>query len=291
MQENKHIKALSREREQEIGELAEFIAEEYSTVDYISPEKIAEANQITFSYGDYGDAFDGMIEHKCSKFHIYCNLNRVNRIDSPRARFTFCHELGHYYIDEHRQSLESGRTPAHPSRCEYESGNIVEREADYFASNLLMPAKRFLQFAKKVKIGFEGIHKIANNFGVSITSASIKYCSSNIASCAIIKWNVDGYAWKWLSAKTYKAQYRKTIELQNNLPIDSPTARALRGENSSEKGFFEAGTTASSWFPYIRQDSHKDIIFIEQAISSGRFGVLTFLYPESGDYDFEDDIK
>lgn len=290
MQENKHKEILSKQRDQEIRELAEFIAEEYSATDYISPETIAEANQITFSYGSYSDAFDGMLEHKYLKFHIYCNLDRVNNCDSPRARFTFCHELGHYYIDEHRQSLESGRVPAHPSRCEYESGNIVEREADYFASNLLMPTKRFLRFARKVKIGFEGIYKITDNFGVSITSAAIRYCSSNIAPCTIIKWNVDGYAWKWLSTKTYKAQYRKTIELQSNLPIDSPTARALRGENPPEKGFFEAGTTASCWFPYIKPGSHKNIIFIEQAISLGRFGVLTFLYPESGNYDFEDDI-
>ena len=40
--------------------------------------------------------------------------------------------------------------------------------------------------------------------------------------------------------------------------------------------------TASAWFPRVKSGEYRDVIFIEQAIPLGKFGVLTFLYPESG---------
>ncbi len=50
-------------------------------------------------------------------------------------------------------------------------------------------------------------------------------------------------------------------------------------------GFFEAGSTASFWFPFMKPGDPMDVVLIEQAISLGRFGVLTLLFPESGSYD------
>ena len=61
----------------------------------------------------------GMLEHRGGRpacwsggWHIYCNLDCVGQKDSPRARFTLAHELGHYYIDEHRNALVAGRGAA-----------------------------------------------------------------------------------------------------------------------------------------------------------------------------------
>ncbi len=96
--------------------------------------RIAAAKAITVSFGRYGDAFDGMLEHRAGRFHIYANLQRLLREDSPRARFTLGHELGHYYIDEHRNALTAGAVPAHRSGSEYESRLLPEQEADCFAA-------------------------------------------------------------------------------------------------------------------------------------------------------------
>src|SRR5207247_1657430 len=108
------------------------------------------------SFGRYGDAFDGLLEHRSGRFHVYANLDRVEREDSPRARFTLAHELGHYFIDEHRNALAAGLALSHPSFCDFESDLPVEKEADHFASNLLMPAKGFRKLAARAPLGLEG---------------------------------------------------------------------------------------------------------------------------------------
>ncbi len=236
------------------------------------------------SFGAYGDAFDGMLEHMNGRFHIYCNLDRVGQADSPRGRFTLAHELGHYYIDEHRNALAAGRTPAHRSRCDCESQNLAEQEADHFAANLLMPKSRFIDTAKSTAPHLAGIIALAGTFETSLTATAIRYAAADISPCAVVKWDWRRYAWKWLSSSTFAARYRRTIEAPRQLAEGSPTARALAHEDPPQRGYFEAGTTASAWFPSVKPGEFRDVIFIEQAIPLGRFGVLTFLHPQRGRY-------
>lgn len=276
--------AIPKGRKEEIAGLAEAVADEYFPKGQVGPEAILDAREITLSYGHYDDAFDGMLEHKNGRFHVYCNLDRAERASSPRARFTLAHELGHYFIDEHRNALRSGRTPEHGSFCEYESRNPAEKEADHFASNLLMPEGRFKVAARRYQAGLAGILPLAAQFATSVTSTAIRYATLNIKPCAIIKWSAESYQWKWLSDEARMAKYWKTIESVAAVPPDSSTGRALRGEDIPSPGFFQAGTTAAAWFPSLTHDSYRNVILIEQAVSLGRFGVLTFIYPESGNF-------
>jgi hypothetical protein len=223
-----------------------------------------------------------MLEHRAGRFHIYCNLARVGREGSGRARFTLGHELGHFFIDEHRNALASGRVLAHPSKCEYESGLEVEMEADTFASNLLMPQARFLNRAKAGKVGLPTILDLATYFDASVTSVAVRYVKADIVPCALVKWARDGFQWKWLSTETWRANFRKTVESIEKLPEDCPTRRALRGEAMPPEGFFGAGTTAAAWFPFLASHDYRNSIYMEQAIPLGRFGVLTFIYPLDG---------
>jgi Zn-dependent peptidase ImmA (M78 family) len=278
----KRFAPISSARRIDIAELAEEVANEYGSSGRIDFHSILRDKKITWSYGDYDDAFDGMLEHEDGMFHIYCNLNRVGTETSPRARFTIGHELGHFYIDEHRNELAAGRTLRHGSRCEYESKNPVEQEADHFASNLLMPTKRFIQTANGYSVGLQAILGLARSFSASVTSSAIRYATLGIKPCVVVKWGNDGYQWRWLSDEARLGRYLKTIDSIDQIPHDSPTGRALAGEQPPDVGFFEAGTTALFWFPYISAGSYKDIILIEQAMPLGRFGVLTFIYPLDG---------
>lgn len=270
---------LTPARKEEVAELAEAVAKEHCPAGLILPENIALTKGITISFGDYGDAFDGMFEHKAGRFHIFCNLYRAGDADSPRARFTLAHELGHYYIDEHRNALAAGRVPMHRSQCEYESQNLAEQEADLFAANLLLPRSRFVNKAKSVPPGLAGILALAEAFGTSLTATAIRYAALDISPCAVVKWDWNRYAWKWLSSSTFTARYRRTIEAPEKLLPDCPTARALSREAPPECGYFQAGTTAATWFPRVQAGEFRDILFIEQALPLGRWGVLTFLSP------------
>ena len=108
-------------RKTEFSELAEFIADEYCSGDLVTPLDIIKAKKITYSEGNYRKSFDGMIEHAFGKFHIYLNLDRVGHAYTPRARFTLAHELGHFFIDEHRNALSKGNVPSHPSFNNFQS--------------------------------------------------------------------------------------------------------------------------------------------------------------------------
>ena len=274
-------RVLSEERKSLLAALAAEVAAEHSPALPVQPEVIARANHLTMSFGRYGDAFDGMLECRRGRFHIFCNLERVEWRESPRARFTLGHELGHFYIDEHRNALAAGRSQPHPSQCEYKSRNLVEQEADFFAGRLLMPEAPFRREAERAGRGLAGIILLTEKFQTSVTSTAIRYAELDLVPCTVIKWNPDGFGWKWLSTATFRARYRKTIERVSDLPQDSATARALRGGSLPATGFFENGSTASAWFPWVADDSFRNVLFIEQAGSLGRFGALTFLFPEA----------
>lgn len=268
----------------DIAELAEAVAAAHCAGNKTEPEAIIAAKGITLSFGSYSDAFDGMLEHKGGRFHIYANLDRLKTRESGRARFTLAHELGHYFIDDHRRALQSGRAPSHPSFSDYQSRNPVENEADHFASNLLMPTERFTKAGKRLLPGLDAVLSLKDTFGTSITSTAIRYTQLDLAPCALVKWNTDGFAWKWFSPSTYNAGIRATVRTKESVPRDSATGRALAGDTPPEKGFFQCGTSASSWFPGIRLGTQRDLVFIEQAIPLGEFGVLTLLYPEQRRY-------
>lgn len=263
----------------EIGDLAEEIAQEYYPSNKVDPLEIASKKRISSSFGHYGNAFDGMLEWKKHRFHIYCNLDRVSKSTSTRAMFTIAHELGHFFIDEHRVALISGNSPPHPLACEYQSTILSEREADHFAANLLMPKERFIYEGKGAPLGIAGMVQLASNFNTSLISTAIRYVSLDIRPCVIIKWNWKSYAWKYLSPSFYRARFRKTIENPNAILEGSATYRVLKGEKCAEHQFLKSASVASAWFQGVYPGKWRDIILTEEAISLGKYGVLTFLRP------------
>ena len=126
--------------------------------------EIAKDEGIRVIYDDYEtDTFDGMTwyEPKQDKFFIHVNTKRGNSINNSKGRFTLAHELGHYFIDHHRLALESGKMQPHIHRYVQFGNNedwIIEREADDFAANLLMPTFLFKEdFEGKVLRNSRGI--------------------------------------------------------------------------------------------------------------------------------------
>ena len=274
-------KPLPAERANEIRDLAECVSEEYFPTDRVDPAVILNAKDVTLVVGNYDDTFDGLLEWDGSRFCVYCNLDRVDSRSSPRATFTLGHELGHYFIDEHRRALLAGHDP-HGCEVEFLSGNAVEQEADLFASHLLMPTRRFAASAKRLQVGVGAFQSLASDYGTSITSVAIRYTSLGISPCVVIKWSDDGYEWKWLSPQAHRAKYWKTVEAVDALPTDSPTAKALRA-SPSVREVYSGGSIASTWFKGA--SARRDIILREEAVRLGRFGALTLLFPDSGSFD------
>jgi hypothetical protein len=280
---NSTFRPYSDERTEEIASLAETVREDYSITGPFEPKSILRELGITICYGHYDAAFDGMLELRRDRFHIYCNLDRLEGAGTPRSRFTIGHELGHYFIDEHRNALLRGLVPPHASKCEFESDLLVEREADNFASHLLMPRLEFSALASRQKPGLPGILGIAEHFKSSITSAAIRYVQLETVPCVVVKWSDGRFQWRWASTEFFQSRLLGVERNIQRLPDDCPTRKALANEKPPSKAFFEAGSTIAAWFPTIRETDYRNSILIEQAIQLGRFGVLTFLFPESLD--------
>ena len=142
-----------------------------------------------------------------------------------------------------------------------------------------MPSLQFDQMARRHKAGLAGILGIAKYFGTSVTASSIRYAQAEIVPCVVIKWSSTGFQWRWISTEPFRARLRSVEKNLNALPEDCPTRMALSGAQPPPSGYFETGTTASCWFPYLSDTDSRNVILMEQSMQLGRFGALTFLFP------------
>ncbi len=262
---------LSRKKEIELSELAESIADYYCPGGTVYPAQIAERTGISYCYGDYAEAFDGLIEQEDSAFHIFINTKR-NAADHPRSRFTFAHELGHYYIDEHRRVLLSGRAPSHPSFTDFSSRNPVELEADHFAASLLLPESRIKQDCLKRPFNFKLIEDLSAKYQTSITATVLKLMTIDkhpiMLVCSVngkVKWfkYSHDFPFKWLKK-----------------PSGLVPRYTLAGAffSSKEKFNDELPITANDWFENVR-DRDVDRPFFEKCIYSDRHNfVLSIIW-------------
>lgn len=92
----------------------------------------------------------------------------VNKWEHPlRQRFTIAHELAHFIL--HQNILQAG---SHYDSILYrdENTSAIEREANSFASNLLMPADKFEQY---IRDGENTIERLADKFQLS--TSAVRY--------------------------------------------------------------------------------------------------------------------
>jgi len=261
----------------DIESLAESIAESYFPHERVDPICLLDSKKITHSFGRYGDFFDGLLEYRNQRFHIYTNADRIKSIDDQRCRFTLAHELGHYFIDDHRRSLESG-VGYHPSVVDFQSDNKAEREADSFAAFLLMPSERFASEARKSAISADSICSLARMFGTSLTSTTIRFTKLSDKPVIVMKWTVDGRSWSWGSESFRELARTKSISKVSELPEGCLTQEILNlGQSNNTQS---RATTLSSWFPRISQASRSNILMIEEVMPLGKYGLLTLLYSD-----------
>ncbi len=163
-----------------IRTLAEEIAAQYEVP--IPLERVAEDELLEVICDDYGSgSFDGLtwFEPETEDFYIHLNTNsdKRNYLSKPKGRFTMAHELGHYFIPAHRLGLMSGEMKPHGSVnfLRDMSAWQIEREADAFASSLLMPSGRVKEFIKCRNFDFGVIEDIAEKFQVSKSAAALRF--------------------------------------------------------------------------------------------------------------------
>lgn len=167
---------LNKAKAREITELASYYADAYCPApQMVLPQLIAEKLGISYSLNVYGNHMDGMIENINGAFHIFLNARGSDNLYSSRLRFTFAHELGHYILDDHRNTLLLPTTPVHGSVTTLDASVETEREADLFAASLLLPEDRLKRDLFKRKFNFTLVDEISRKYNVSLTATLLRF--------------------------------------------------------------------------------------------------------------------
>jgi Zn-dependent peptidase ImmA (M78 family) len=240
--------------------VAETIALEYQ--EKITPlDKIVDDEGLSVFYDSYGkDTFDGMTFYENGEFSIHINTDLGNKHNSARGRFTLAHELGHYYIDAHRIGLKKGLLKPHPSRTNQKQFNQIEREADYFASCLLMPEERFSKDFFKKEFSIELIDFLKAEYNVSRTACAFRFAGIGNHSIMMVYGENGNVIWKHCSEDfPYKyLLYQKKV-----------APKTVMGEyfaEINENLFKKEEIWAVDLFDYVKDvDSHRK--FFEHCIT------------------------
>lgn len=268
---------LQLSRRQQLAELAEAVVEFHSPqAGLVRLDKILKENGIKLHTSDYAENFDAVLIPGNKKFHIHLNLRRVNgKTNAPRARFSIAHELGHYFIDEHRHRLLVS-TPE-PSVCGLFDSNESneEHEADHFAANLIMPPSRFKAAASALQTPLETILTLSNEFDTSLTATALQFLNHVSDRSMVIRWKPDGeMAWA-IPGKSYYAEGYRTVLFKNRekLPPDSASGRVVRGKTDNDSGVLDMATV----FQNVALAGTRNLLLTEEAIALGEYGFMTIL--------------
>ena len=135
-----------------------------------------------------------------------------------RQRFTVAHELGHFVL--HRSRQPSFNCDKESVYSGIDSLKQIEREADDFASNLLMPGKLLRDRITGKHVDFRLLGQLAKAFGVSLEAMCIRVVKFTEQRAVLVHWDYGfmKYQWRSQSAVRTGVKLRSTNDPQEPLP-------------------------------------------------------------------------
>lgn len=273
---------LQMSRRLELAELAQAVVDCHSLErGPVRLDQVLRDNGIKLHSDFYPENFDALLVPGKAFFHIHLNLRKVDGdVNAPRARFSIAHELGHFFIDEHRVRLLE--EPPRPSLCGLFDGNErnEEDEADHFAANLIMPPLQFKAAANDQETPLTSILGLSRTFDSSLTSTAIQYLNHVSDRSMVIRWKRDGSMVWAIPGKGYRAAgYRNTVLRDAaRLPKDSASAAVIAGRCEHDRGVLTMATV----FRNVAEAGERNTFVTEECISLGDYGCLTIISDYQG---------
>lgn len=225
---------MTPQRMKSLCSFAEFVAADFSNGNRTALAEIISYEDLGCYFDNYEDAFDGMLCYDSGQFHIHINIDNGNREGSKRGRFTVAHELAHFFINEHRLGLKYGILKPHASFHNISHRSIIETEADYFASCLLMPTVKFKNHGIR-KFSLDTILHLSDSFQSSVLATIIRFAEIGTHSIfavvsrnGVTQWFTRSYDFPYwplqfkigdpVSSTTIAAEYFSTNAIKYNEP-------------------------------------------------------------------------
>ena len=123
-----------------------------------------------------------------------------------RQRFTLAHELGHFVL--HRNSHASFNCDKESIYTGADTLKQIEREADEFASNLLMPGDLLRQRITGKWIDFHLLGDLAKEFGVSLEAMCIRLIKFTEQRAMLVYWDYGYLKYQWRSQLAIRTRVR-----------------------------------------------------------------------------------
>lgn len=178
-------------------------------------------------------------------------------LDPGKYRFNLAHELGHFLMHPDlalKPCTEADLAPWAP-RPE------VEREADDFATNLLLPEEFVAVRLKAKSPSLDFVGELAREFSTSLTATALRYVELSGLPCAVVVSSDAGVEW-FRVAEGFPGWFEKRRPLHR----DSWAYSALRGE-ALPTGM--QPVLATAWF---KERRWKDVVIREHAMRLGSYG-------------------
>ncbi|MGE4296482.1 MAG: ImmA/IrrE family metallo-endopeptidase [Desulfovibrionaceae bacterium] len=200
-------------------------------------------------------------------------------------RFSIAHELGHYFLEGHIDQIPFNDAGYHASSAGTFSRDIFEKEADNFASGLLMPSKLFRRTLNGFEDGLVGIKALATLCQTSLTATAIRYAELTEAASAIIV--STGNTVDFASMSPAMKGFVGLAWLRQGDPLPPNTLTA--NFNAHNAPFNEnEGSDEADLRPWLGGTRERTVV--EEVIGLGRYGkTLTVITCPSTDVDSEDE--
>lgn len=181
-----------------------------------------------------------------------------------RERFSVAHEIGHWTL--HRG--QSFRCRVDTPDENIASHKPVEKEADTFASHLLMPGPLFNPFVKAAgRPGFKQLGEIAAQFDTSLMATTLRLANINTLPTIVACYGQSGLRWHVMAQDVPKRWW-----LKRSLDEDSFAYDLMHlGKPCSHLG----KQPAEAWFD--NDDAGKYEVY-EQCVPSLSGDILVLLY-------------
>jgi len=183
-----------------------------------------------------------------------------------KRRFSIAHELGHWELHPHVTQVDLYSD----SNISSYWGSNEEKEANAFASELLMPSYLFRPKCLDIAPNLKGINRLAEEFNTTLTSAVLRFIEETEWPCAVV-FSEGGVIKWWKASKSCKEIY-----FQSKQEIQ-PYTLAWCYENGKEVPEDGERIEAELWLNE-RYSSEYEKIF-EQSIKLGAYKtILTLLW-------------